>query len=76
MHTNNADRASSLIARIDAALAGKPLNAPRFIRFRNELTAALADTDSYLAWTMADWSAAIEFEIGCVERRRVMQEAA
>lgn len=75
-HQQNVDRANLLIARIDAALADKPINASRFRTFRTELTAALSDTDSYLAWTLADWAAAIEFELSCVERRRSERRAA
>lgn len=75
-HQQNVDRANSLIARIDAALADKPLNASRFRTFRTELTTALADSDSYLAWTLADWAAAIEFELSCVENRRAARRAA
>lgn len=75
-HEQNVERAKLLIARIDAAIADKPLNVSRFKTFRAELTAALADTASYLAWTLADWSAAIEFELWCIERRRAERRAA
>ena len=68
-------RAQSLLARVEACIADNPINVGRFRTFRAELTTALAESESYLRWTLSDWSAAIEIECDCVERRRLEKAA-
>lgn len=71
MHTDiHSEAAKALLTRVEAAIAARPVNAPRFCTFRDELTTALDEGGSYLSWTLADWSEAIEGELRWHEARR------
>lgn len=61
-------RAQSLLTRVEAAITAKPVNVSRFRQFRTELRIALAESESYLRWTLSDWAAAIDAECRMVER--------